>query len=134
MALSAEQLERRRQKLAEQARQNEQCLIALHTVDSHMDNNVFTRWQRLYNCNAKYAVFAEREDKTHWIALRSYNTVVCVACYDTDHKRLIIYDVLRWVYGYTATSAHHIAKFRHMLLGWYRDCKTCTTYTMRPEE
>lgn len=132
MPLSAAQLERKRQKLCEQERQNEQCRIAMDTIESHIDNNVFTHWKPLYHCQAAYAVFAEREDRTHWYALRSYNTIVCIACYDTDRKRLIVYDLLRWVYGYTATSAQHIAKFRRLLLTIFRDCKTVTNYVMRP--
>ena len=42
--------------------------------------------------------------------LWSYNTAVAVYDKSTD----TLYDVLRAVYGYTATSAQHIAKFRHM--------------------
>ena len=41
--------------------------------------------------------------------LQSYNTVVAFI----DKKEDILYDVLRLVYGYTSTSAHHIAKFAH---------------------
>ena len=42
--------------------------------------------------------------------LWSYNTAVAV--YDKTNDTL--YDVLRAVYGYTATSAQHIAKFRNL--------------------
>ena len=42
--------------------------------------------------------------------LWSYNTAV--AYYDPFNMTL--YDVLRAVYGYTATSAQHIAKFRNL--------------------
>ena len=48
------------------------------------------------------------ETKNYWI-LKSYNTVVAVTSKDTG----VCYDVLRRVYGYTATSAQHIAKFTH---------------------
>lgn len=41
--------------------------------------------------------------------LRSYNTII--ACIDTNTG--ILYDFLRKVYGYTATSAQHVAKFAH---------------------
>lgn len=44
-----------------------------------------------------------------YIFMRSYNT--CVAFIDDKGN---MYDVLRLVYGYTATSAKHIAKFRNM--------------------
>lgn len=42
--------------------------------------------------------------------LWSYNTAVAVYDKSTD----TLYDILRAVYGYTATSAQHIAKFRNM--------------------
>lgn len=41
--------------------------------------------------------------------LRSYSTIVAVIDKTTD----TLYDFLRYVYGYTATSAQHIAKFKH---------------------
>ena len=41
--------------------------------------------------------------------LVSYNTMIAII----DNKTDTLYDVLRYVYGYTSTSAHHIAKFRH---------------------
>ena len=39
--------------------------------------------------------------------LRSYNTFVATI----DKSTGILYDYLRYVYGYTATSAQHISKF-----------------------
>ncbi len=45
----------------------------------------------------------------HYIYLESYNTIVAIIDTTTD----TCYDVLRMVYGYTATSGQHIAKFRH---------------------
>lgn len=44
-----------------------------------------------------------------YIFMRSYNT--CVAFIDDKGN---MYDVLRLVYDYNATSAKHIAKFRNM--------------------
>ena len=44
----------------------------------------------------------------HYYILRSYNTLVACIVKDTD----TLVDVLRGVYGYTATSAKHISKFR----------------------
>lgn len=52
--------------------------------------------------------------------LWSYNTAVAV--YDKVNDTL--YDVLRGVYGYTATSAQHIAKFRNI-------CKPAHVLTYR---
>ena len=42
-----------------------------------------------------------------YYVLRSYNTIV--AAIDVSNDTL--YDFLRYVYGYTSTSAQHIAKF-----------------------
>lgn len=58
-------------------------------------------WKLLCSCSA---------DSIHigcYIVLRSYATVVAV--YDMRNDTL--YDFLRYVYGYTATSAKHIATF-----------------------
>lgn len=46
--------------------------------------------------------------ETHnYYFLESYNTVVAFI----DKRDDVLYDVLRLVYGYTSTSAQHIAKF-----------------------
>lgn len=56
---------------------------------------------RLRSCNAWVL-------ETHnYYFLQSYNTVVAFI----DKKDDVLYDVLRLVYGYTSTSAQHIAKF-----------------------
>lgn len=44
-----------------------------------------------------------------YYVLQSYETFVAVIEKSTD----TCYDALRYVYGYTSTSAQHIAKFRH---------------------
>lgn len=59
--------------------------------------------KRLRSCTASVI-----ETPHYWI-LRSYNTIISVTSKDTG----VCYDVLRIVYGYTATSAQHIAKFTH---------------------
>lgn len=59
---------------------------------------------RLYHCQAW------TQDFEGFTILWSYNTAVAVYDKSTD----TLYDILRGVYGYTATSAQHIAKFRHM--------------------
>lgn len=43
----------------------------------------------------------------HFYILRSYRTFVAVI----DKENDVLYDVLRFVYGYTSTSAQHISKF-----------------------
>lgn len=58
-------------------------------------------WKRLRACSA-----AVLETPSFYI-LRSYNTVVAVV----DKSSGSTWDVLRMVYGYTTTSAQHIAKF-----------------------
>lgn len=56
---------------------------------------------RLRSCSAE--VWAS----DNYYILRSYSTII--ACIDSDGN---CYDFLRKVYGYTATSAQHIAKFQ----------------------
>lgn len=56
-------------------------------------------FKRLRTCNAKVGVFQD------YTILVSYCTIVAFI------KDKILYDVLRYNYGYTATSAQHIAKF-----------------------
>ena len=58
-------------------------------------------WKRLRSCSAEVL-----ETPSYFI-LRSYNTVVAVI----DKQTGTTWDVLRMVYGYTATSAQHITKF-----------------------
>lgn len=70
-------------------------------------NNAYStsgvEWKRLRSCTAEVA-----ETENYYI-LRSYYTLV--ACIEKATDTLA--DVLRVVYGYTSTSAQHIAKFRH---------------------
>lgn len=63
--------------------------------------------ERLYNCQAYI------EKTPEYIILTSYDTAVAVYSKLTG----CVYDALRYVYGYTATSAQHIAKFRN----WVRE-------------
>ena len=58
-------------------------------------------WKRLRSCSADVL------ETPSFFILRSYNTVVAVIDKDTGST----WDVLRMVYGYTTTSAQHIAKF-----------------------
>lgn len=59
--------------------------------------------KRLRTCSAHVW-----ETKNYFI-LQSYNTFIACIEKETD----TCYDVLRIEYGYTATSAQHISKFRH---------------------
>ena len=60
-------------------------------------------------------------ETNHWYLLRSYRTFVAAI----DKETGILYDFLRYVYGYTATSAQHIAKFAN-------DYHATQRYTYRP--
>lgn len=59
--------------------------------------------ERLRSCSATV------RENTDFIILVSYNTVVAIVDKATGN----LYDFLRYVYGYTATSAQHISKFAH---------------------
>lgn len=64
--------------------------------------------KRLDSCQAWIQYIASKHTgEIVGTQLISYNTVVAFTVHET------VYDVLRYVYGYTATSARHIAKYRH---------------------
>lgn len=56
---------------------------------------------RLRTCNAYVSAIGK------WIVLTSYSTIVAII----DSETCVLYDVLRYRYGYTATSSKHISKF-----------------------
>ena len=62
-----------------------------------------SNWKRLRTCKAQYA------HTNRFVVLQSYGTLVAFIDKNTD----TLYDILRLAYGYTATSAQHIAKFNH---------------------
>lgn len=70
---------------------------------------------RLRSCNA---CVLETE---HFYILQSYATMVAAI----DKESGVMFDFLRYVYGYTATSAQHIAKFA-------TDYDATSRYTYRP--
>ena len=63
----------------------------------------------------------------HFYILKSYNTFI--ASYNKETHEFI--DFLRFVYGFTSTSAQHIAKFRN---DFARNSKCCLTYYPIPSE
>lgn len=71
--------------------------------------------ERLRSCNA--CVW----ETEHFYILQSYATMVAAI----DKGNNIMFDFLRYVYGYTATSAQHIAKFAN-------DYGATIRYTYRP--
>lgn len=79
--------------------------ICVHAQQIVMEQYAFQSHKydckRLRNCTAW--VYATDE----YFILRSYNTIIAAI-----HRNSGIgYDFLRYVYGYTATSAQHISKF-----------------------
>ena len=89
-------------KKSEQLAINEKVLEYMQGYNDWVDSrNVFPRWERLRSCSAEVTKVG------NWYVLRSYRTIVAII--DTQTDTLI--DFLRYVYGYTATSAQHIAKF-----------------------
>lgn len=60
-----------------------------------------TKPERLNSCKAEYFRTGG------YIVLRSYDTIIACIGEETG----TCYDFLRYVYGYTATSAQHISKF-----------------------
>ena len=77
------------------------ALDALRTFYEEAPRNFINEvnFTRLRSCNARVATFSG------YTVLFSYNTLVAFI------KDGILYDVLRYVYGYTSTSAQHIAQF-----------------------
>ena len=87
-------------KKAEQAAINAQALEGVRLIKD-MGGVVHT--EGLYYCNAKMVI----TDK-NLIVLYSYDRPVAVI----DANNGNFYDVLRYIDGLPATSAHHVAKFR----------------------
>ena len=95
-------------KKSEQLAINEQVL---NTLTEFNNANVSTRtdlWRQLRSCSAEVApvIDAETGELLYYV-LRSYRTIVAAIDVRTD----TLYDFLRYVYGYTSTSAQHISKF-----------------------
>lgn len=63
----------------------------------------FAPAMRLRKCNAYVSWIGK------WAVLTSYSAIVAII----DSETHVLYDVLRYRYGYTATSAQHITKFAH---------------------
>lgn len=83
---------------------NEACAIAAATVMDYFSEweSVFTR--PLRSCKAKVYAYCTEMGRVY--VLKSYNTLVAMI-----DECGVCYDFLRYVYGYTATSAQHISKF-----------------------
>ena len=90
-------------KKAEQAIINEKALQAINLIGRQIP----LYRERLFHCNAEVLHL------NNCLALNSYGTLVALI----DTVTGDFYDVLRYTYGYTATSAQHIAKFRKVFRG-----------------
>ena len=88
-------------KKEEQRRINESVEDFLKYYNIEIEKHPVTSASRLRTCKA--VVY----DSDFFLVLKSYNTVVAVI----DKDEGILYDFSRLVYGYTATTAKHIAKF-----------------------
>lgn len=105
-------------KKQEQLAINEKVLEMVHRTENEVKIATETEWHRLRSCQAYVANIGNIS------VLRSYDTVIAVI----DHTTDTLYDFLRYVYGYTATSAKHIAKFGHDYGNGYYGCSNCLTY------
>lgn len=86
----------------EQREINQQVLEYLQVYNDWVDaRNVAPSWKKLRSCSAEVAQIG------NWYVLRSYRTIVAIIDIQTD----TLVDFLRYVYGYTSTSAQHISKF-----------------------
>ena len=78
--------------------------IVLQVVDDYNKSDEFImHWKRLRSCSAYVG------ETRNFYVLQSYNTIIALIDKTTD----TLYDFLRYVYGYTSTSAQHISKFEH---------------------
>lgn len=80
------------------------CIVALWDAQDEFETGNYTYKGRLRSCKAKVY-----ETDSFYI-LQSYNTNF-VAIINKKTKQC--YDLLRYVYAYTNTSAGHISKFWH---------------------
>lgn len=90
-------------KKSTQLAMNDVAIDALNSFLQDVHENHAWYSKDFRRCNGEVFVNA----RYTW--LKSYNTIVAFI----DHNDGVACDVLRYVYGYTATSAQHIAKFFH---------------------
>lgn len=90
-------------KKAEQMKMNDIAKFAFNEVMHEFFNTDNVVAKRLRTCSAWVY------ETEHYYILKSYNTYIACIIKATD----TLIDVLREEYGYTSTSAQHIAKFDH---------------------
>ena len=86
----------------EKKRINDVCISAWDVCKETIKKDILPRVERLRTCQAHVEFYND------YIVLVSYSTPVAFI----DDKGNLL-DELRLVYGYTATSAQHIAKFKN---------------------
>ena len=84
-----------------QKQENDEIESEVNFFNEYFRSSSYGTAKQLRNCQAKVYT-SER-----FYVLQSYNTIVAFIDRETD----TLYDVLRFVYGYTNTSAQHIRKF-----------------------
>lgn len=82
--------------------------LEINTLCEQMEQKIkgcysYNEGERLRTCNARVIT-----EGCYYILI-SYNTIVAIIDTTTD----TLYDILRLEYGFTSTSAQHIAKFNH---------------------
>ena len=90
----------------------EKALIEWNNLSNEIE------YKRLRTCQATVG------ESENYYYLVSYQTLVAFI----DKSDDTLYDVLRYVYGYTSTSSHHIAKFNQDYGGGKWECTNRMTY------
>jgi hypothetical protein len=93
--------ENKTMKKAEQRAINKKVEYAIERYNATTKSGDLEKLCRLRTCQA--TVYGS----DFYLVLQSYNTVVAII----DKGDMTLYDFSRYVYGYTATTAKHIAKF-----------------------
>ena len=86
-------------RIEQQKRMNEHTQLFAEWFNAQHRTPI--KYKRLRSCRAMVFEFED------CYILQSYHTIVAGIRKDTGEE----FDLLRLVYGYTSTSAHHIAKF-----------------------
>lgn len=90
-----------------QKQENEEIESMIEFFNEYFRSSSYGTAKRLRHCKA--TVYASER----FYVLQSYNTIVAFIDRETD----TLYDVLRFVYSYTSTSAQHIRKFEQDYCG-----------------
>lgn len=104
-------------KKSEQQEINVKAMEILERLNNELKATENKKFKRLRTCQAEVC------ETSSFYVLRSYNTIV--ACIEKSTDTLV--DALRYVYGYTATSAKHIAKFNQDYCTGKWGCETRLT-------